>query len=68
MLKLNPINFALLICASTFSISSFAGSDLQKMSDQELSDTTGQALMSLSYIAPSDTANLEARRSEGIQI
>ena len=65
MFKLNPINFALLICASTFSISSFAGSDLQKMSDQELSDTTGQALMSLSYIAPSDTANLEARRSGG---
>lgn len=57
MFKLNPINFALLICASTFSISSFAGSDLQKMSDQELSDMTGQALMSLSYLAPTDSAN-----------
>ncbi|ENX17672.1 hypothetical protein F895_00816 [Acinetobacter sp. CIP 64.2] len=31
---------------------------LQSMSDSELSATTGQALMSLSYIAPTDNANL----------
>lgn len=62
MFKLNPIKFALLICASAFSIS---GSAMQQMSDQELADTTGQALMSLSYLAPTDSANLETHRTGG---
>lgn len=31
--------------------------NLQVMSDQELSDTNGQALLSLSYIAPNDQEN-----------
>ncbi|WP_171263324.1 hypothetical protein [Acinetobacter sp. ANC 4648] len=35
------------------------------MSDQQLSDTVGQALMSLTYIAPTDAANLETDRLGG---
>ncbi|ENX34475.1 hypothetical protein F889_01757 [Acinetobacter colistiniresistens] len=35
-----------------------SSSTLQSMSDSEMSATTGQALMSLSYIAPTDNANL----------
>ncbi|WP_336033283.1 hypothetical protein [Acinetobacter bereziniae] len=38
---------------------------LQSMSDEQLSETTGQALMSLSYIAPTDATNLEAKRKDG---
>ncbi|EPH36751.1 hypothetical protein L291_1341 [Acinetobacter guillouiae MSP4-18] len=38
---------------------------LQALTDEQLSETTGQALMSLTYIAPTDTANLEARRTGG---
>lgn len=38
---------------------------LQSMSDEQLSETTGQALMSLSYIAPTDATNLEAKRVNG---
>lgn len=40
---------------------------LQSMSDSEMSAATGQALMSLSYIAPNDTANLERQRVGGEQ-
>ncbi|VCZ49452.1 hypothetical protein BANRA_00017 [Acinetobacter baumannii] len=32
---------------------------ISSMSDAELSATRGQALMSMSYIAPTDSANLE---------
>ncbi|MFW1971819.1 hypothetical protein [Acinetobacter bereziniae] len=38
---------------------------LQSMSDEQLSETTGQALMSLTYIAPTDATNLEAKRKDG---
>jgi hypothetical protein len=38
---------------------------LQALTDEQLSETTGQALMSLTYIAPTDTANLEARAQVG---
>lgn len=43
--------------------SAYAASTLHSMSDSELSATTGQALMSLSYISPTDAANLESIRS-----
>lgn len=39
--------------------SAYVGSTLVPMSDAELSATRGQALMSMSYIAPTDSANLE---------
>ncbi|MCH7336233.1 hypothetical protein [Acinetobacter sp. NIPH 2699] len=38
---------------------------LQSLSDSEMSATTGQALMSLSFISPTDLANKEARRDGG---
>ena len=40
-------------------------SSLINMTDEQLSETTGQALMSLSYIAPTDSANLESQRNNG---
>lgn len=40
-----------------------AANHMQTLSDEQLSETTGQALMSLSYIAPSDASNLEAART-----
>ncbi|NNP68507.1 hypothetical protein [Acinetobacter sp. Ac_5812] len=40
---------------------------MQSMTDSEMSATTGQALMSLSYISPTDAANLEKNRSGGDQ-
>lgn len=38
---------------------------LQHMSDAQLAETTGQALMSLSYIGPTDVTNLESKRLGG---
>ena len=38
-------------------------STLKTLSDSELSAATGQALMSLTYISPKDTANLESQRT-----
>lgn len=35
------------------------------MTDLQMSETRGQALMSLSYIAPNDLANLESQRATG---
>ena len=35
------------------------------MTDDQLSQTTGQALMSMSYIAPGDALNLESKRNSG---
>jgi len=58
MLKIRPL------CLTLFSLSTFAvfniyaePTTLKSMSDEQLSETTGQALMSLAYLAPSDTAN-----------
>lgn len=66
MLKIKPLRVAL------FSFSVFAMSavyaqstTLKSMSDEQLSETTGQALMSLTYVAPTDSANMEAKRSGG---
>ncbi|MCH7296224.1 hypothetical protein [Acinetobacter higginsii] len=42
-----------------------ASSTLQSLTDNELSAATGQALMSLSYIAPTDATNLETKRAGG---
>ncbi|WP_296281102.1 hypothetical protein [uncultured Acinetobacter sp.] len=61
MFQLKHLNIALLAFGSLTINSSYAGT-LQAMTDQQLSNTTGQALMSLSYIAPNDAANLETKR------
>jgi hypothetical protein len=45
--------------------SAFAkSSSLYSLSDHELSETTGQALMSLTYISPTDSANLDSIRTK----
>lgn len=41
---------------------------ISSMSDAELSATRGQALMSMSYIAPTDSANLEKLRDNSSNI
>lgn len=38
---------------------------LIQLNDSELSEVQGQSLMSLSYIAPTDTTNLETKRVDG---
>ena len=38
-------------------------SSLKGLTDSEMSATTGQALMSLTYISPKDSANLESQRT-----
>ncbi|MFW1859300.1 hypothetical protein [Acinetobacter defluvii] len=46
-------------------VSPIHAATLQLMSDDQLSDTIGQALMSLSYISPTNPQNLEANRANG---
>lgn len=53
----NGIRFLLPLMCGLSSISIAQAASLQAMDDQALSDVTGQALMSLSYIAPTDSAN-----------
>ncbi len=65
MFKIKPASLILMVLA-TFSLSIVqANSHLRSLSDEQLSETTGQALMTLSYIAPTDVTNLEAKRSGG---
>ncbi|MFW2176086.1 hypothetical protein ACG95N_21610 [Acinetobacter guillouiae] len=54
-----------LLILSVLAMSTTHAANLQALTDEQLSETTGQALMSLTYIAPTDTANLEARRTGG---
>ncbi len=60
MLKIKP--FCIALISLSVSVAYANSTTLQSMSDEQLSDTTGQALMSLSYIAPTDATNLEAKR------
>lgn len=46
-------------------LNSISSTTLHSLSDEQLSETTGQALMSLSYIAPNDPTNLESKRNGG---
>ncbi|WP_086203655.1 hypothetical protein [Acinetobacter silvestris] len=64
MLQLKYLNIALL-ALSTLSMSGVYAGSLQSMTDEQLSATTGQALMSLTYIAPTDVTNLESQRAGG---
>ena len=66
MFRIKPLYLTL------FTLSAFAmplthatSTTLVSLSDEQLSEATGQALMSLSYIAPTDTANLERQRVGG---
>lgn len=61
--KLQPILLSAM--AGMLSASVLAQNQLLEMTDEQLSQTTGQALMSVSYIAPGDALNLESRRNNG---
>lgn len=67
MLKQKILSIVLCALSSLGMGSTFAAS-MQTMSDEQLSEATGQALMSLTYIAPADAANLESKRSGAQQI
>ncbi|ENV36320.1 hypothetical protein F959_02850 [Acinetobacter venetianus RAG-1 = CIP 110063] len=63
------LNLALLALGSLCLNSAYAASStLHSLTDSEMSAATGQALMSLSYIAPTDSANLETLRNSSSNI
>ncbi|MBJ9986001.1 hypothetical protein IAE19_11200 [Acinetobacter sp. S40] len=62
------ISLLLAVCATASVGSLHAASGLITMSDSELAATEGQALMSLSYIAPNDSTNLEKIRDSSSNI
>jgi hypothetical protein len=53
------------LALSGLAIGSSHAAALQPLTDQQLSETTGQALMSLTYTAPTDANNLEYKRDGG---
>ncbi|MEQ1065624.1 hypothetical protein ABLB96_06475 [Acinetobacter sp. XH1741] len=57
MRHFKSLHTAILALGSLCFSSAYAGSTLVPMSDAELSATRGQALMSMSYIAPTDAAS-----------
>ena len=66
MLKIKPLRVALFSFSVVAISAVYAQSTtLKSMSDEQLSETTGQALMSLTYVAPTDSANMEAKRTGG---
>ncbi len=67
MRQLKSLHLAMLLLGSLGlnSVAYAVPNTLKSMTDSELSATTGQALMSLSYVAPTDLANKEALRDGG---
>lgn len=55
MRRFKSLHLAMLTLGSLCLSSAYASDTLKSLSDSELSATTGQALMSLSYISPNDT-------------
>lgn len=68
MRQFTSLRVALLTLGSLCFSSAYAASTLVPMSDAELSATRGQALMSMSYIAPTDSANLEKLRDSNSNV
>jgi hypothetical protein len=65
---MTKLSVLLLMSCTAFSVGiANAASGLISMSDNELA-TEGQALMSLSYIAPNDSTNLEKLRDSSSNI
>ncbi|KAF1020943.1 MAG: hypothetical protein GAK29_03504 [Acinetobacter bereziniae] len=64
MCKLKYLSIAL----NGLVIGSIHAATLQPLTDQQLSETTGQTLMSLAYLAPTDSANLMNKYSRGSNI
>ncbi|MND24926.1 hypothetical protein D3C80_153510 [compost metagenome] len=67
MRQFTSLHVAIALGSLCFS-SAYAASTLVPMSDSELSATRGQALMSMSYIAPTDSANLEKLRDSNSNV
>ncbi len=65
MFSLKPVCKSFLIISGFCVSVAYADSSLKSMTDNQLSEVTGQALMSLSYIAPTDAANPETKRANG---
>jgi hypothetical protein len=66
MRQFKSLHLAMLLLGSSYVNFAYAtAGTLKSMTDTELSATTGQALMSFSYIAPTDLANKEALRDGG---
>ncbi|MCU4391713.1 hypothetical protein KTH73_13410 [Acinetobacter courvalinii] len=67
MRQLKSLHLAMILLGSLGlnSVAYAVPNTLKSMTDSELSATTGQALMSLSYVAPTDLANKEALRDGG---
>lgn len=62
MLKLK---YFIAISCFSFGLSFVHAETLKPMTDDQLAQTTGQALMSMSYVAPTDATNKESLRSGG---
>ena len=56
MFQLKSLNIALLTFCS-LSVGGAYAATLQQMTDDQMSESVGQALMSLAYLAPTDTSN-----------
>ncbi|WP_436863361.1 hypothetical protein [Acinetobacter haemolyticus] len=67
MRQFKTLHLAIIFVTSSLYLTSAyaAPTTLQSLSDSEMSATTGQALMSLSFISPTDLANKEAQRVGG---
>lgn len=68
MRQFTSLQVAILALGSLCFSSAYAGSTLVPMTDAELSATRGQALMSMYYIAPNDSANLEKLRDSSSNV
>ena len=64
MFQIKYLNVVLLIL-SGLGISTAQAATLQALTDEQLSEMTGLALMSLSYTSPTDASNLESKRDGG---
>ncbi|WP_010114200.1 hypothetical protein [Acinetobacter sp. P8-3-8] len=64
MFQFKHLSFALFVFNS-FLMNCVHAVSLEPMTEQQMSEVTGQALMSLTYVAPADTDNLEAKRAGG---
>ena len=68
MRQFKSLHLALLALGGLCLNTTNATSTLTSLTDTEMSATTGQALMSMSYIAPTDGANLEKLRDSSSNV
>ena len=68
MPQLKYLSLALFAVTSIGLNSTYAASTMTVLSEEQMSETVGQALMSMTYIAPSDSANTNSTRFPGSAI